>query len=147
MLEIKITAPEISEAINNLARAIGLAVTNPVGMTIGVVPTNTTCATVEEPEVHTFPVVTAEAPIAPIAPVATTPAVTAEVPTAPVVPTAVPQYTLDMLANAGATLVNAGKMNEVTALLAKYGVEAITSLDPSMYGTIAMELRNLGAQI
>lgn len=47
-IKITITAPELSEAINNLARAIGLAVTNPVEMTIGVVPTNTTSAVANE---------------------------------------------------------------------------------------------------
>lgn len=163
MLEIKITAPEISEAINNLARAIGLAVTNPVGMTIGVVPTNTTCAAANE--------TTSAQPEAPAATVAN-PAVPASVPqtvpTAPnmqsvnyptpdannttppvaqTVPTAAPQYTLEMIAKAGTALIDAGKMAELSALLAKYGVEALTTLDPAHYGTFAAELRAMGAAI
>ena len=174
MLEIKITAPEISEAINNLARAIGLAVTNPVGMTIGVVPTNTTSAAVNvqaEPQQNTSavpenasvpvaaPTETVANPTVPVsapqtAPVAQNaqnvsyPTPDANVaPAAQAVPTAAPQYTLDMIAKAGTALIDAGKMAELSALLAKYGVEALTTLDPAHYGAFAAELRAMGASI
>lgn len=173
MLEIRITAPEISEAINNLARAIGLAVTNPVGMTIGVVPTNTTSAAAEDiaraavtpnvPENASVPVAasteTVANPTVPVsapqtAPVAQnaqnvsypTPDANAA-PAAQAVPTAAPQYTLDMIAKAGTALIDAGKMAELSALLAKYGVEALTTLDPAHYGAFAAELRAMGASI
>lgn len=63
------------------------------------------------------------------------------------VPTAAPTYTLDAIAKAGATLVDAGKMDALCDLLAKYGIAAITALDPSQYGAFATELRALGAQI
>ena len=66
---------------------------------------------------------------------------------APVVPTAVPQYDLEMLAKAGTALIDAGKIGELMALLGKYGIEALTSLDPSKYGVFASELRALGASI
>ena len=161
MLEIKITAPELSEAINNLARAIGLAVTNPVGMTIGVVPTNTTSAAANvqaEPQQVT-PTETVANPTVPVsapqtAPVAQnaqnvsypTPDANAA-PAAQTVPTAAPQYTLDMIAKAGTALIDAGKMAELSALLAKYGVEALTTLDPAHYGAFAAELRAMGASI
>lgn len=128
MLEIRITAPELSEAINNLAKAMtSLAPTTPIGTMTCAVPTNTTSAPVEE------------------APQQVTPA--AVPPTAPAVPTAPPQYTCDMIAKAGATLVEAGKMNELLALLARFGVEAVTSLDPAQYGAFATELRAMGASI
>ena len=164
MLEIKITAPELSEAINNLARAIGLAVTNPVGMTIGVVPTNTTSAVANEStpaQAAPTPTETVANPTVPVsapqtAPVAQntqnvncpTPNV-APIQTAPAsaVPTAAPQYTLEMIAKAGTALIDAGKMNELSALLARYGVEALTTLDPAHYGTFAAELRAMGAAI
>ena len=166
MLEIRITAPEIAEAINNLARAIGLAVTNPVGMTIGVVPTNTTsvAANVQaEPQQGTpaqaAPTETVANPTVPVsapqtAPVAQNaqnvsyPTPDANVaPAAQAVPTAAPQYTLDMIAKAGTALIDAGKMAELSALLAKYGVEALTTLDPAHYGAFAAELRAMGASI
>lgn len=166
MLEIKITAPEISEAINNLARAIGLAVTNPVGMTIGVVPTNTTSADANvqtEPQQSTLaqatpvpvpqptavPTVPTSAPqtvtTAPNTPSANYPTEVAS--TAPTVPTSTPQFTLEMIAKAGTALIDAGKMSELSALLAKYGVEALTSLDTAQYGAFANDLRALGAAI
>lgn len=145
MLEMKITitAPDLSEAINNLARAIGLAVTNPVGMTIGVVPTNTTCAAAEEntppAEVYTPP--------APTVPVSGASSSAAAISPAPIVPTAAPQYTLEMIANAGTALIDAGKLDEVSALLAKHGVDVLTALDPACYGSFVAELRALGAAI
>lgn len=68
-------------------------------------------------------------------------------PTAPAVPTAAPQYTLEMIAKAGTALVDAGKMDDLCNLLAKYNVDALTSLNPAQYGAFATELRALGAQI
>ena len=63
------------------------------------------------------------------------------------VPTSAPQYTVEMLANAGTTLVDAGKMPELLQLLADFGVNAITDLKPETYGAVASKLRALGAQI
>lgn len=84
------------------------------------------------------------------APVATpTPAQTvAPTNPAPTVPvTTAPTYTLDQIAKAGASLVDAGKMEQLLALLAKYGVQAVTQLQPDQYGVFATELRTLGAQL
>ena len=174
MLEIRIIAPELSEAINNLAKALaptqcgcGHAECHQNGENIAHID-NSGTINVEVPQ-------TAEiAPVMPTAPVvSTTPAVVPvanptvptsapqsvptvpTVPTAPTpvdevptaVPTAAPQYTLDMIAKAGAMLIDAGKIAEVSALLGKYGVDALVSLDPSMYGAVATDLRALGAQI
>ena len=67
---------------------------------------------------------------------------------APVVPvTAAPTYTLDQIATAGAALVNAGKMEQLLALLGKYGIQAITQLKAEQFGPFVTELRGLGAQI
>ena len=63
------------------------------------------------------------------------------------VPTAAPKYTLDMIANAGSALIDAGKLEQLMALLGKFGVESLTDLDPQNYGSIATELRALGAAI
>lgn len=88
---------------------------------------------------------------APVAPVATpvthaqTVAPTNPAPTVPV--TTAPTYTLDQIAKAGASLVDAGKMEQLLALLAKYGVQAVTQLQPDQYGVFATELRTLGAQL
>lgn len=99
-----------------------------------VVPTQPTPAPVATPT-H------APAPAAPVQTVApTNPA-----PTVPV--TTAPTYTLDQIAKAGASLVDAGKMEQLLALLAKYGVQAVTQLQPDQYGVFATELRTLGAQL
>lgn len=67
---------------------------------------------------------------------------------APVVPvTAASTYTLDQIATAGAALVNAGKMEQLLALLGKYGIQAITQLKAEQFGPFVTELRGLGAQI
>lgn len=160
MLEIKITATEISEAINNLARAIGLAVTNPYGQ-IKTVQVNTPVIKQAEPQQSTSaPAVPVTPPSAvPTVPVSSTQTVTtapntpsANYPTevastTPAVPTSTPQFTLEMIAKAGTALIDAGKMSELSALLAKYGVEALTSLDTAQYGAFANDLRGLGAAI
>ena len=97
------------------------------------------------------------APVPPAAPLATTmppaPAAApaappAPAPAAPAVPvTTAPTYTLDQIAKAGASLVDAGKMEPLLALLSRYGVQAVTQLAPEHYGAFATELRALGAQI
>ena len=63
------------------------------------------------------------------------------------VPVAGPTYTLDQLAKAGATLAQAGKMEQCMALLAKYNVQTVNQLHPDQFGAFATELRALGAQI
>lgn len=67
---------------------------------------------------------------------------------APAVPvTGAPAYTLDRISRAGASLVDAGKMQQLVELLGRYGVQAVTQLKPEQYGAFATELRGLGAQI
>ncbi len=150
---IKISAPEIADAMNNLAKAI-LNYTQvqseapPVvpEHTLGVVaPASVASAVLTPPQpVASVTPVAPTVPTAPTVPVAPT---VPTVPTAPTVPVSEPKYTLDELARAGTALVDAGKMNELLALLAKFGVEALTGLNPAQYGAMALELRNLGAHI
>lgn len=87
------------------------------------------------------------APAAPVTPPAPAPAPAPQT-AAPVMPVAgAPTYTLDQIAKAGASLVDAGKMEPLLALLTRYGVQAVTQLAPEHYGAFATELRALGAQI
>jgi len=93
------------------------------------------------------PVTPPPAPAAPVTPPAPAPAPAPQT-AAPVMPVAgAPTYTLDQISKAGAALVDAGKMEPLRALLTKYGVQAITQLQPAQYGVFATELRALGAQI
>ena len=168
MLEMKITitAADLAAAINNLAAALegkALRPTAKEGAPVGSAP-------VAQPETPTVPVNPTTAPVAPPAQVITgmpthtiapsapstpsvTPAVTpAAMPTANAVPTgtvptAAPQYTIDMLATAGSSLIDAGKMDQLMGLLGKFGVASLTEIKPENYGAVATELRALGAQI
>ena len=93
------------------------------------------------------PVTPPPAPAAPVTPPSPAPAPAPQT-AAPVMPVAgAPTYTLDQISKAGAALVDAGKMEPLLALLTKYGVQAITQLQPAQYGVFATELRALGAQI
>lgn len=160
-VSVEVTSPDMTAAINNLAKAIekfGSPVVTPV---------------VTKTEVHNEPV--NPAPIPAPAPVQTEPAVPVNptpvqvaapvtspmpVPTAAPMPTPTPvpqpvpapaqpqkAITIDMLAAAGAPLVDQGKMPQLMALLAKYNVQAITQLTPDKYDSFATDLRSIGAQI
>lgn len=107
-------------------------------------PVTTPPATVVPTQPTPAPVATPTPAPAPVAP-AQTVAPTNPAPAVPV--TTAPTYTLDQIAKAGASLVDAGKMEQLLALLAKYGVQAVTQLQPDQYGVFATELRTLGAQL
>ena len=145
MLEIKITiaAPDLAAAINNLATALANGNTVPAEK-----PAKAEKQTEAKDAAQQAPVNPMQATGAPLsATPAQTVAPVANVPVASAVPTGAPTYTLDMIARAGAALVDAGKMDALCGLLAKYGVEALTALDPAQYGNFANDLRALGAQI
>jgi hypothetical protein len=63
------------------------------------------------------------------------------------IPTAVQTYTMEQLAVAATQLVDAGRRTELVALLALFGVQALTSLPKEMYGAFATQLRAWGAKI
>ena len=140
MYEIKITieSPELAAAISNLASAI----TRQNDLT------DSPAIPAAKPGLSDTPAAPTAAPVVP-APVVPLPVVPAPASTtaAPVVPVAAPQYTFDMIAAAGQSLVDAGKINELQALLREQGVSAITELTAEQYGPIAAGLRALGAKI
>lgn len=141
-MKIKIDVPELVAAVEKLAAAIDKTALNITVPNEGTLNFNTPAGNA--------PV--APAPVAAPAPAPTpaappvTPMPTAAAP-APAVPVTAPTYTLDQIAKAGANLVDAGKMEQLLALLTKYGVQAVTQLTPDQYGAFATELRALGAQI
>lgn len=136
-MKIKIDVPELVAAVEKLAAAIDKTALN---------------ITVPNEGTLNFNIPAGNAPVAAPAPAPTpaappvTPMPTAAAP-APAVPVTAPTYTLDQIAKAGANLVDAGKMEQLLALLTKYGVQAVTQLTPDQYGAFATELRALGAQI
>ena len=142
MLEMRITieAPELVGALNNLAAALGQTKVVPQTPTQPQQPTQ--MAPVPKPA-PTDVTVTVNPPFAqPGAPVqpAQTPA--------PNVPLAQPpQYTIDQIMAAGATLMDAGKVNELRNLLVSFGANAVMDLKPEQLGAFATGLRELGAKI
>jgi len=148
MLEAKIIidAPELANAINNLAAAIGTAKANPTAMAAPTPAANPTPAPAAMPVAPSVPAPTnpQPAPMPGPAPVTNAPV---SYP-APGVPLAQPpQYSVDQIMAAGATLMDAGKVNELMALLHSFGVQAVMDLRPEQLGAFATEMRKLGAQI
>lgn len=171
MMEMKITveAPDLAASILKLAEAIASG-PDPSILTPDEPLPVASYPTAPGPAPAPAPAAPAPAPAAPVSPAPVTPTqtpaptatppVAAPAPTAgqtsaapgntpaPTVPvTGAPTYTLDQISRAGASLVDAGKMQQLLELLGRYGVQAVTQLQPEQYGAFATELRALGAQI
>lgn len=145
MFEVKVTieAPELASAINNLAAAIGGNAKPAVMQNTTAVQTATTAPTpapVAQPTAPVMPT-SAQAP----APVATNAPVSYPAPNVPLAQP--PKYTVDQIMAAGATLMDAGKVNELMNLLHSFGVQAVMDLKPEQLGAFATAMRELGAQI
>ena len=151
-INVRIEAPDLSAAILKLAEAI----TPKTGSAWEDAAEAFRAATVPAEQLAT-PTAPAPVTLAPTTPAPTAaPAPTAgpsaaTVPgnaPAPVAPVAVaPSYSMEQIATAGAALVDAGKRDQLLALLSRFGLQAVTQLQPAQYGTFAAELRALGAQI
>lgn len=158
MFEVKITidAPQLAAAIDHLATALymkngGAAPQMPANPTPAA-PAQTTAPaapmagpTSAYPSNPPAPAPMPTAPAAAPAPVA---------PNSPAVPPAAgmplaspPQYTVDQIMQAGAMLMDAGKVNDLMNLLHSFGVNAVMDLKPEQLGAFATEMRKLGAQI
>ena len=81
-------------------------------------------------------------------PVTPPPAVPVSQPAPAAVPTAAPkQYTLAEIQVACGPLMDAGKMNELAAVMQGMGVNSLMELPPEKYGELAVKLRALGARL
>lgn len=127
---------ELTGALNNLAQAMMGAPMKPQMPQTGV---QVMGYTQQSQTGQTFQAVPAPGPV-PTAPVPITP------PVQPV-PTATHTYTLDELARAAMTLMDAGRQGDLLQMLAGFGVEALPALPPEQYGAFATKLRDMGAQI
>lgn len=150
MLEMRITieAPELVGALNNLAAAIGGAKLTPQQGAVAApqqpVTNPQTAAPAPTPAPAPMPAPAQPNPLPSPGPVVQT---TPNYP-APNVPLAQPpQYTIDQIMAAGATLMDAGKVNELRNLLMSFGANAVMDLKPEQLGAFATGLRELGAKI
>lgn len=90
----------------------------------------------------------AAVPVSQTAQVVQAPVESAVLPQAtPAVPTTAQSYTQDQLALAASALVDAGRLADLQALLAAFGIQALTQLPPEHYGNFATQLRAMGAKI
>jgi len=169
MLEMKITitAPDLAEAINNLAAAISgnqIAVNPPQPAAVPM-PSATAASAATAPgfagpsatslpsnQPNPVPVASsipqpqnAQAPVPPPQQTVPTPAPVQAAPNVPLAPP--PQYTVDQIMAAGATLMDNGKGNELQNLLHSFGVQAVLDLKPDQLGPFATAMRELGAKI
>ena len=154
-ITVTVNAPELAGAITKLALAIEGAATFKNGEVVIPAGTTATVAGVEQAAPTPAPQPIAPAPQAvqetPQPPVPQTPAPQVATPAPQTAPTvSQPQQkalTLNDIATVGAGLVDQGKMQQVIGLLGKYGVQAITQLQPTQFDAFAGELRALGATI
>ncbi|HIU10371.1 MAG TPA: hypothetical protein IAB00_03880 [Candidatus Avidehalobacter gallistercoris] len=154
MFEINVTvnAPEIAEALNNLAAALKGAKPEPAASKTGKADKPAPVPPADYmPPADTAPAPAAPAPAVTPAPAPAPAPVQAPVTPAPApapVPVApAPTYSRDQIMTAGAALIDAGKINELMGLLNSFGVQAVTQLKQDQLGAFATELRKLGAQI
>ena len=154
-IKITLTVPGLPEAINNLADAIrGKSTAAAPVASAPVVQQPTAQATQPEaaPVVNPTPAAApVQTPVAETAPVNTAPVVSAAppAPSAPAPSEAAVNYTIEQLSVAGAALCEQGKMPQLIALLGKYGVQAVTQLNPApeTLNAFAAELKALGANL
>lgn len=165
-LTIKLDAPELTAAITKLAGALldekalaeivaaqgkkNQAAGSPAPVQTAVAPTVPLAAA------SATPAPLATAPVSPVAPMAgqAPGAIPARPPEssspAPVAPTApAPSFTVEQVGKAGADLIaaNPAKMGELLALLAQFGVPAITALKQEQLGLFVTALRGLGGKL
>lgn len=81
----------------------------------------------------------------PVTPVPVAQPVAAPAPVA--APTTARAFRFEDIQLAATSLCDTGKRAEVLALLAKYGIQALSALPAEQYGAFATELRGLGAKI
>ncbi len=96
------------------------------------------------------PVAQPAAAPAPVAQPAAAPAPVAQPIAAPApvaAPTTARAFRFEDIQLAATSLCDTGKRAEVLALLAKYGIQALSALPAEQYGAFATELRGLGAKI
>lgn len=146
---VEIKAPELANAINNLATALSGSQLH-TGQALKEIGEQPQQATPAQPVQQQQPATVQQS-----APTAVpTAAPQQQAPTQPAqeqpqqsVPTSAPTYTMDQLAVAATQLVDAGKREALLQLLSSFGVQALTALPQEQYGAFATKLRELGAKI
>lgn len=70
-----------------------------------------------------------------------------QAPATPQAPTQMPTYSIDQIAVGAIQLKDAGRLGEFQQLLARFGVAALTQLQPAQLPEIAAELQKMGVKL
>ena len=70
-----------------------------------------------------------------------------QAPVTPQAPTQMPTYSIDQIAVGAIQLKDAGRLGEFQQLLARFGVAALTQLQPAQLPEIAAELQKMGVKL
>ena len=95
-------------------------------------------------------VATPQAPVTqatPVAPVTPQTPVQPQTPVTPQAPVQMPTYSIDQIAVGAIQLKDAGRLGEFQQLLARFGVAALTQLQPAQLPEIAAELQKMGVKL
>ena len=90
---------------------------------------------------------TTVAPVTPQTPVQPQTPVTSQAPVTPQAPVQMPTYSIDQIAVGAIQLKDAGRLGEFQQLLARFGVAALTQLQPAQLPEIAAELQKMGVKL
>ncbi|WKY44445.1 hypothetical protein Q5O14_17850 [Eubacteriaceae bacterium ES2] len=133
-------------AVTNIQQpaAAQMANTDPAAGTVYVPPVQTQPVNQAPPVQQTPPVqMPTQAPVQP-APQQAPPV---QQPPAQGVPTSTTSYSFEDLATAATALSDSAGSDGIRALLKRFGVQALTQLQPDQYGAFANELRMMGAKL
>jgi len=72
---------------------------------------------------------------------------TPSTPVAQTVPTQIPTYNIDQIAVAAMQLKDSGRLEEFRQLLARFGVAALTQLQPNQLPELVVELQKMGVKL
>lgn len=135
-MEIKLSEiKDLADAIRDLAKALGA-----VG---AVEPAAAAAHGTGRADPHdTSAPAAADVPVSPPSAGGSSSAVPTGVPVA-----TAPVYTLEQIARASATLRDAGRLQDLGALLAQFGVQTLQQVPADRYGEFATALRGMGAKI
>ena len=171
MFEINVTinCPDLMKAATLLASALGgIEISESALTSPAIAPATPNASGTMQPAQYgavtpaaSQPSVPPVSQTAPVNPVAANPTIghpsmtmtgscpSSAVPTGGVPLAPAPTFTLEQVSKAGADLLTAqpAKMQELMALLAQFGVQAVNALRPDQLGAFATALRGMGAQI
>lgn len=136
------------ETFDEMVAFAGQILGNQTGKAAAVpVVKNTAIGTVVAPTepIPQAPVV--QQPTAPVTQATTVAPVTPQTPVTPQAPVQMPTYSIDQIAVGAIQLKDAGRLGEFQQLLARFGVAALTQLQPAQLPEIAAELQKMGVKL